>query len=147
MVYSEPWHVKILLYSESWYIQNLTNIYDEVFWENSCNGYNFFLQYQLFTFSTLWKLNRNFYSTVLTFTPEIFHRCKQVLSLRKPGTANCSYTYSLMYSSKLAYLQLITVLVYGSSPLKNQEQIYKELLAKSLKITWKWIPFSSLQFY
>ena len=32
--------------------------------------------------------------------------------------------YLLMYSSKLAYLELITVLVYRSSPLKSHEQGY-----------------------
>ena len=29
-----------------------------------------------------------------------------------------------IYSSKLAYLQLITVLVYGNSPLKSHEKDY-----------------------
>ena len=32
--------------------------------------------------------------------------------------------YLLIYSNKLAYLQLITVLVYGSSPPKSHEQGY-----------------------
>ena len=32
----------------------------------------------------------------------------------------------LIYSNKLAYLQLITVLVYGSSPLKNLEKTLKK---------------------
>ena len=32
--------------------------------------------------------------------------------------------YLLIYSIKLAYLQLITVLVYGSSPPKSHEQGY-----------------------
>ena len=30
----------------------------------------------------------------------------------------------LMYSNKFPYLQLITILVYGSSPLKSHEQVY-----------------------
>ena len=33
----------------------------------------------------------------------------------EPGAVNSLYTYLLMYSYKLAYLQLITVLIYGSS--------------------------------
>ena len=32
--------------------------------------------------------------------------------------------YSLIYSNKLAYLQLITVLVYGNSPPKSHEKGY-----------------------
>ena len=32
--------------------------------------------------------------------------------------------YSLIYSNKLAYLQLITVLVYGNSPPKSHEKVY-----------------------
>ena len=32
--------------------------------------------------------------------------------------------YLLIYSNKLAYLQLITVLVYGNSSPKNHEQDY-----------------------
>ena len=58
-----------------------------------------------------WTLN-----TCLIFTPEIFIRCKKVWGAREPGAVNFWYTYLLMYSKKLAYLQLITVLVYRSSP-------------------------------
>ena len=32
--------------------------------------------------------------------------------------------HQLIYSNELAYLQLITVLVYGNSPLKSHEQGY-----------------------
>ena len=34
------------------------------------------------------------------------------------------FMYSLIYSNTLAYLQLITVLVYGNSPPKNYEKGY-----------------------
>ena len=44
--------------------------------------------------------------------------------------------YLLIYSNKLAYLQLITILVYGSSPLKSHEQGYL-FLAKTLKNTFE----------
>ena len=42
--------------------------------------------------------------------------------------------YLLIYSNKLAYLQLITVLVYGSSPPKRHEQGYPTFKQKPLKI-------------
>ena len=34
------------------------------------------------------------------------------------------FIYLLIYSNELTYLQLITVLVYGSSPPKSHEQGY-----------------------
>ena len=34
------------------------------------------------------------------------------------------FIYLFIYSNKLAYLQLVTVLVYGSSPLKSHQQGY-----------------------
>ena len=39
--------------------------------------------------------------------------------------------YLLIYSEKLAYLQVITVLVYGSSPLKSHERGYLNFQQKS----------------
>ena len=54
---------------------------------------------------------------------------------KKPGVMIFWYSYLLIYSNQLAYLQLIT----GNKFLK--------LLAKSLKITCKWISFLSLQLY
>ena len=42
--------------------------------------------------------------------------------------------YSLIYSNELAYLQLITVLVYGNSPPKSNEKGYlNQTLSKSLE--------------
>ena len=42
--------------------------------------------------------------------------------------------YSLIYSNRLAYLQLITVLIYGSSPLKSDEKGYlNQTFSKTLK--------------
>ena len=44
--------------------------------------------------------------------------------LRKAGAVNFLYPYWLMNSNELAYLQLITIMVYESSPPKNHEQSY-----------------------
>ena len=38
--------------------------------------------------------------------------------------------YIMILPNKLAYLQLITVLVYGSSPLESHEQGYLNFLPK-----------------
>ena len=49
---------------------------------------------------------------------------------REPGTTAVYfwYIYLLMYSNKLAYLELITVFVYGSSSPKSHEQSYLKIL-------------------
>ena len=49
--------------------------------------------------------------------------------MARKGTENGEI---LIYSNKLAYLQLITVLVYGNSPPKSREQ---QRLVKTLKNT------------
>ena len=49
--------------------------------------------------------------------------------------------YLLTYSNKLAYSQLITVLVYGNSPPESHEQSYLNVLAKTLTNTCEWIHF------
>ena len=73
----------------------------------------------------------NFFSTGPIFTTEVLNCCK----IRGgAGTVNFSYPYLLIDSNKEAYLQLKTVLVYGSSPPKSHEL---KLLVKSLKITCK----------
>ena len=41
-----------------------------------------------------------------------------------------SLIYLLIYSNKLTYLQLITVLVYGGSPPKSDEQGYLNFYQK-----------------
>ena len=42
--------------------------------------------------------------------------------------------YSMVYSNKLAYLQLITVLVYGNSPPKSHRKGYlSQTLSKNLE--------------
>ena len=42
--------------------------------------------------------------------------------------------YSLIYSNKLAYLQLITVLVYGNSPPESHEKVcLNQAFSKSLE--------------
>ena len=43
--------------------------------------------------------------------------------------------YLLIYSNKLAYSQLITVLVYGNSPPESHEQSYLNVLAKTVTNT------------
>ena len=49
--------------------------------------------------------------------------CKKPMAREGAGDCGC-LIYLLIYSNKLAYLQLITVLVYRSSPPKNHEQGY-----------------------
>ena len=45
--------------------------------------------------------------------------------MAREGTGDREFLiYSLIYLNKLAYLQLITVLVYGNSPPKSHEQGY-----------------------
>ena len=45
--------------------------------------------------------------------------------MAREGTGDREFLiYSLIYLKKLAYLQLITVLVYGNSPSKSHEQGY-----------------------
>ena len=45
--------------------------------------------------------------------------------MRPEGTRSCEFLISLfLISSKLAYLQIITVLVYGTTPPKCYEQNY-----------------------
>ena len=45
--------------------------------------------------------------------------------MTREGAGNREFLiYLLIYSNKLAYLQLITVLVYRSSPPKSHEQGY-----------------------
>ena len=46
-------------------------------------------------------------------------------TMAREGGGDCRLLiYLLIYSNKLAYLQLITVLVYRSSPPKSHEQGY-----------------------
>ena len=45
--------------------------------------------------------------------------------MAREGAEDCKcLIYLLIYSNKLAYLQLITVFVYGTSPPKSHEQGY-----------------------
>ena len=54
--------------------------------------------------------------------------------MARDGTGDIKFLiYALIYSNKLAYLQLITALVYGNSPPKSHEKV----LAKILKYTCK----------
>ena len=56
-------------------------------------------------------------------TPEVINLCKKLWRQGDQGQIIFDI-YSLIYSNKLAYLQLITVLVYGNSLPKNQEKGY-----------------------
>ena len=50
----------------------------------------------------------------------------------REGTGDGEFLiYSLIYSNKLAYLQLITVLIYGNSPPKSDEKSYHMRLLKA----------------
>ena len=51
------------------------------------------------------------------------------------GGWDCAFLiYLLIYSNKLAYLQLITVLVQGSGPFKSHKQVYLNFQQKPRKI-------------
>ena len=58
-----------------------------------------------------------FFNTGLICITEVFIRCK-VWGPRKPGASGREFMIHLFVDAlnKLAYLELITVLVYGSSP-------------------------------
>ena len=73
----------------------------------------------MFKFSTLWKIY-DFLNTGLICVPEVLIRCKVKgrefmiqLIYELIGTKSRQFMNLLMYSNKLAYLELITVLVYG----------------------------------
>ena len=73
------------------------------------------MQYKLAAFSTSW----NKYHEVVT--PNIAILCKKTMA-REGAAENYFLIYLMIYSNKLAYLQLITVLVYGNSSPKSHEQ-------------------------
>ena len=53
-------------------------------------------------------------------------------TMAREGTEDREFLiYSLIYSNKLAYLQLITVLIYGNSPPKSDEKGYHMRLLKA----------------
>ena len=54
--------------------------------------------------------------------------------------------YLLIYSNKLAYLLLITVLVYGNSPPKSHEQGYLNFKQKPWKISLNKFIFRACNF-
>ena len=76
----------------------------------------------------LFFLLRSYESQIKSFESAIksfeVQKSKKIWRLRGPEAVNFLYLYLRMYSNKLAYLQLITVLVYGSSPSKSHEQSY-----------------------
>ena len=54
-------------------------------------------------------------------------------TMAREGTEDREFfIYSLIYSNKLAYLQLITVLVYGNSPLKSQGKCYLKQTSREI---------------
>ena len=80
---------------------------------NIVNNYNDFRNIS-FLLSLLCE-KKCFFNTCLIFTPEVFILCKKERGPRGPETVNFWYNYLSIYSNELAYLQLITVSVYGSS--------------------------------
>ena len=59
---------------------------------------------------------------------------KSIYSMQKSMRPDKSEVHLLIYSNKLAYLQLITVLVNGSSPFKSYEQIHLKFYQNPWKI-------------
>ena len=53
--------------------------------------------------------------------PEVATLCKKTMACE--GAGECKF-FIYLYSNKWAYLQLITVLVYGNSSPKSHEQGY-----------------------
>ena len=70
----------------------------------------------------------------LIFTPEAVILCKKAMG-REGARDGKFFIYLLIYSNKLVYLQLITVLVLERSPPKSHDQGYLQLLVKTLKNT------------
>ena len=123
VAYSEPWYIqnpvlfKILVYSDPWNIQNPVK---HLRWSILRKYLTVIIIFAISAFHVLSLVKKCvFFNTYLIFTPEAFFQCKKVWGLRGPGALNFLYIYLLMYSNKLAYLQLITVLVCGSSPWKK----------------------------
>ena len=134
MVNPEPWHIqnqkhiqnpgifRTSVHWKLWHIHNprliqtstMWNIYDEAFSEK--NEQKILSQYKFAAFSTSW----NKYHEVVT--PEAAGGLEILI-------------YLLIHSIKLAYLQLITVLVYGNSSPKSHEQDYINFQQKLWKIS------------
>ena len=140
---SEPRHIhspaifRPPLYSQRWHIQNLRHIQNTVAhqrWSvNYFHGYKYFHKFQLFS-QILPRWNK--YLDVVC--PEVIMLSKK---LWREGAGDRDffyiyiYTYLLIYWNKLAYLQLITVLVYRNNPPKSWTR------GKTLKNTCEWIHF------
>ena len=146
VVYPEPWHIQNQKHIQNpgifrtpvhwkfWHIHNprliqtstMWNIYDEAFSEK--NEQKIFSQYKLAAFSTSW----NKYHEVVT--PQIVIVCKKKTILEAAGDLEI-LIYLLIHSIKLAYLQLITVLVYGNSSPNSHEQDYLNFQQKLWQIS------------
>ena len=111
-----------MVHSQPWYIQNPLKHLRWSVLSKIVNGYNYFHKIS-FSRSLLYE-KILFFNTGLSCIPEVFIWCN-IWGLREPGAGGREflYNYLLMYSNKLAYLKLITVLVYGSSPLKSQNYL------------------------
>ena len=172
LAYLEPWYIqnpdnfrtrgifRTLAYLEPWYIRNprifrtLTYSKFEAYLEpcltstmkrfvKTVNSYNYFheselfLQYKPVAFSD----SRNKYHEVVTPAVVIFY----VKNYGARGDRDREFLrFSLIYpNNKLAYLQLITVLVQGNSPPKTKshekeylKQTFSKNLEKYVKINW-----------
>ena len=139
VAYPEPWYIQkrkhiqnpgiltTLVHSEPRYTQNagifkiwgifrtLPHIYEEAL--------IIFTAIIIFT-NQLLSQNLPCWSKYLEVVcPEVVTLCKKLWRARGNTDREC-LIYLLIYSNKLAYLQLITVLVYRSSPPKSHEQGY-----------------------
>ena len=132
--YSVPWYIqtpgilKTLAYSKP---KAYSDIYDvkhlrwSVLWKQLTENNS---QYKLAAFSTSW----NKYHEVVT--PEIIILCKKTMALEAARDGEI-LIYLLIYSNRLAYSHLTTVLVYRNSPPKSHEQDYLNFQQKLWKIS------------
>ena len=113
LVYIEPWHIQnpstFRTRSTS---RTLLKIYDGVFCENSKRLY-LFLQYQLFTFSTLGNKYHGFFNTSLVFTLEVFILCKKYRGQkgRGPWILISLHFYTFSLKKKNCYTTLFSRMV------------------------------------
>ena len=135
-----------LIYSEPWYIENagifkirgiLITLSTSTMkrFAKVVNGYKICITYNYFrSISLLRSLLQGlsimtFLNTGLISTPVVLIPCKRLWHARGVGIREFLIDL-LIYSNKSVYLQLITVLVQGSSPPKSHEQDYLNLQQK-----------------
>ena len=136
--YSEPWHFhnidlfKTPVYSRRWHIQNLRHIRNPLKYlrcsvlRKQLTVITIFINYNYFRSISLprcllHEINiMNFFKKGLIFTPVVVILCKKLQRARGPDGE--FFIYLQIYSNKLAYFQLITVLVQRNSPPKSHQK-------------------------